>query len=133
MNPLTGYLILSAFLFAIGAFPVPIFLGLDFVGLVIAFRVSNRRARVAERVRVTADRVEVRRETDGDGWTIWTSPTAFTQVSFEETDRGVTRLRLRRAGQAMTVARSLAPEERSAFAAALRDAIQAARRERYPT
>ena len=125
-------LLIAVFLLSIGAIPVPIFLGLDFIGLLIAFRVSNRRATIAERVRVSADRVEVLREADGEGRTIWTSPTAFTQVSFEETERGGSRLRLRRAGQAMTLARSLAPEERSAFAAALRDAIQAARRERYP-
>ena len=125
-------LLIAIFLFAIGAIPVPIFLGLDFVGLFIAFRVSNRRAAIAERVRVSADRVEVLREANGEGRTIWTSPTAFTQVSFEETERGGSRLRLRRAGQAMTLARSLAPEERSAFAAALRAAIQAARGERYP-
>ena len=124
-------LLIAIFLLSIGAIPVPIFLGLDFVGLLIAFRVSNRRAAVAERVRVSADRVEVLREWAGEGRTVWTSPTAFTQVTFDETDRGVSRLRLRRAGQAMTLARSLAPEERSAFAAALRDAIQAALRERY--
>ena len=125
-------LLIAVFLLSIGAIPVPIFLGLDFVGLFIAFRVSNRRAAVAERVRVSADRVEVLREANGEGRTIWTSPTAFTQVSFEESGRG-SRLRLRRAGQAMTLARSLAPEERSAFADALRAAIQAARHERYPS
>lgn len=124
-------LLIAVFLLSIGAIPVPIFLGLDFVGLLIAFRINNRRAAVAERVRVSADRVEVLREWEGEGRTVWTSPTAFTQVTFDETERGVSRLRLRRAGQVMTLARSLAPEERSAFAAALRAAIQAALRERY--
>ena len=38
-------LILTVFMLVIGAFPVPIFLGLDVLGVLIAFKVSNARAK----------------------------------------------------------------------------------------
>jgi uncharacterized membrane protein len=128
MGVLAAYnLVVGVFLLAIGAFPVPIFLGLDFLGLFVAFRVSNRRARHAERVQVSAERVEVVRQSR----TVWSSPTAFTQVAVEAADQHHARVELRLSGQAMTVARSLSPRERAVFAEALQGAIAAAKRERY--
>lgn len=122
MGVLAVYNILVCiFLLAIGAFPVPIFLGLDFAGVALAFHVSNRRAKSAERVQVSAERVEVVRASR----TVWSSPTAFTQVAME----GQVELRL--SGRAITVARALSPRERAAFADALKGAIAAAQRERY--
>jgi uncharacterized membrane protein len=122
MGVLAAYnLLVTIFLLAIGAFPVPIFLGLDFAGVALAFHVSNRRARDAERVQVSAERVEVVRSRR----TVWSSPTAFTQVAMEDD------VQLRLSGQAVTVARALSPLERAAFAEALRAAIAAAQRERY--
>jgi len=125
-------LLIAIFLLVIGAVPVPIFLGLDFAGLALAFHISNKRARTAERVRVSADLVEVSREADGRARTVWSSPTAFTQVSFDPDERRGPHLRLKRAGRALILARSLGPEERGAFATALKAAIRAARSERYP-
>jgi uncharacterized membrane protein len=43
-------LIMAAFFVAMGALPVPVFLGLDVLGVFIAFRVSYARGRLAERV-----------------------------------------------------------------------------------
>jgi uncharacterized membrane protein len=126
-------LLICVFLLAIGAFPVPIFLGLDVIGVLIAFRVSNRRARIAERVRVSADLVEVLREGGGRSHVMWSSPTAFTQVSLDQAEPGGLRLRLRLAGRALTLASDLGPEERADFAVALQKAIRTARDERHPT
>jgi uncharacterized membrane protein len=114
--------VVAIFLVAIGAFPVPVFLGLDFAGVALAFHVSNRRALKAERVRVSAERVEVRRRDK----TVWSSPTAFTQVAAAE--RAV---ELRLSGKSLGVARALSPRERRAFAEALERAIATAKRERY--
>jgi uncharacterized membrane protein len=114
--------VVGIFLLAIGAFPVPVFLGLDFAGVALAFHVSNRRARNAERVQVSAETIEVQRV----GRTVWSSPTAFTQVAME--DKAVA---LRLSGKALSVARALSPRERAAFAEALERAIAAAKRERY--
>ena len=120
------------FLLAIGAFPVPIFLGLDFAGVLIAFRVSNRRAGWAERVRVTAEKVQVsHRRPQGPEQTVWTSPTAFTRVALDSAGEHESRVRLRLSGRTHSVGASLSPAERSSFAAALERAIRAARTERY--
>ena len=124
-------IMIGIFLILIGAVPVPIFLGLDFVGLAVAFHISNRRALTAEHVRVSADLVEVMREGGGKARTVWSSPTAFTQVSFDPDERRGPYLRLKRAGRAMILARSLGPAERRDFAAALGSAIRAARNERH--
>ncbi|OYX36387.1 MAG: hypothetical protein B7Y99_01180 [Caulobacterales bacterium 32-69-10] len=115
-------LVVGVFLLAIGAFPVPIFLGVDFAGVWLAFHISNRRARNAERVQVSAQTVEVLRRNQ----TVWSSPTAFTRVTLE--DRAVA---LRLSGRSLDVARVLSPRERTAFAEALERAIAAAKRERY--
>ena len=114
-------LLVGVFLLAIGAFPVPIFLGLDFAGVALAFHISNRRALNAERVQVSAERVEVLRSRR----TVWSSPTAFTQATVDDA------VELRLSGKAMAVARALSPGERTAFAEALQRAIAAARRERH--
>ena len=133
MGVLVAYnLLVAVFLLAIGAFPVPIFLGLDLVGLLVAFRVSNRRAGRAERVHVTADRVRVsRRPPQGREQTVWTSPTAFTRVSVEQAGEHETQVRLRLSNRALSVGASLSPQERSSFAEALQHAIRNARSERY--
>jgi uncharacterized membrane protein len=125
-------LLIAVFLFAIGAFPVPVFLGLDFLGLFIAFRVSNRRAGRAERVHVTADRVRVsRRPPKGREQTVWSSPTAFTRVLVEQVGEHDAQVRLRLSNRMLSVGASLSPEERSSFAEALQRAIRSARSERY--
>ena len=124
--------ILMGFLFLIGAFPVPIFLGLDFAGLLIAFRVSNRRAGWAERVQVTADRVQVsHHRPPAREHTVWDTPTAFTRVAVENAGEHETCVRLRLSGRALRIGSSLSPEERSSFAEALERAILDARAERY--
>jgi uncharacterized membrane protein len=112
---------LAVFFLVIGAFPVPIFLGLDVLGVWLAFRVSNRRAERTERVRVDSEKVEVAR----DDRTVWTSPTAFTRI---EPVEGAVRVCL--SGRAIRVARALSGPERDDFARALQAAVHQARKER---
>jgi uncharacterized membrane protein len=106
----------------LGAHLVLPFLGLDVLGLWYAFHVMRKNVG-AERVRVSSEAVEVLRDDER----IWSSPTAFTRVEEYETA-----VRLAVSGRRTSVAKALSPEERSAFARALDDAIRAARRERYP-
>ena len=82
-------LVLALFLILIGAFPVPVFLGLDVAGLALAFHVSNRRARRAERVQVSAEAIKVIRQEGGRAATVWASPTAFTRVAVDPHVRAV--------------------------------------------
>ena len=76
-------LAIAIFLVSLRAFPVPIFLGVDVIGVLVAFRASYRSAGQAERVQVSAEAVRVSYETPRSSRTVWTSPTAFTRVSVE--------------------------------------------------
>jgi uncharacterized membrane protein len=124
-------LAVAALMIVIGAFPVPIFLGLDLLAVIIAFRANYRSGRQAERVQVSAAEVRVLLQAFGRSRTIWTSPTAFTRVAVELPGESETRIRLQLSGRALTIARALSPKERTDFAEALERAILAARAERY--
>jgi uncharacterized membrane protein len=126
MNLATAALMVLAF----KAAPVPIFLGLDFLALALAFRASYRQGRQAERVQVSADEVRVMHEFGARRRTVWRSPTAFTRVELEGADEDA-RVRLTLSGRSLILARQLSPGERSVFGRALQDAIRSARAERY--
>jgi len=124
-------LIMAAFFVVMGAFPVPVFLGLDVLGVFIAFRVSYARGKLAERVRVSAEEVHVAYEAQGRSRTVWRSPTAFTAVALEQAGQHEARVRLRLSGRRLTVGQALSPKERGEFADALERAILTARAERH--
>jgi uncharacterized membrane protein len=113
---------------AIGAAPVPAFLGLDLIALIVALIASNRAADRKERVQVTAAEVRVMLETRRGVETLWTSPTAFTQVALNGEAEDETDLRLVLSGREHAVARALSRRERLEFAQALDRAIWRARR-----
>lgn len=121
----------AIFLLVVGAPPVLPFLGLDVLALWLALRASDRAARRVERVQVTAEAVTVNREDEKGAKTVWTSPTAFTRVGVDQPGEHDVRVRLMIYRKRLTLARSLSPEERAAFANALQDAIRAARSERW--
>jgi uncharacterized membrane protein len=125
-------LLVAGLLLLIGAFPVPIFLGLDFLGVFVAFRISYRRGQVGERVQVCAEQVKVLRGRDGRERMVWTSPTAFTRVQVEQPGEHEARVRLRLSARSLDVGASLSPEERTDFGSALQQAIASARLERHP-
>jgi uncharacterized membrane protein len=124
-------LAIATFMFVLGAIPVPIFLGLDVVGVLIAFRASYRGAGQSERVQVSADEVRVSHQIGRSARTVWTSPTAFTRVSVETPDEQEVRVRLHLSQRVLTIARALSPSERAQFADALQNAISRARAERH--
>jgi uncharacterized membrane protein len=124
-NLACGVLFLS-----IGAWFVPMFLGLDVLAVVIAFRASFAAAKQVERVRVTDRAVRITRETPRHSRVVWESPTAFTRVSVIMDDDQPVDLRVALSGKQTHVARALGSKERAEFARALDDAIRAARRAR---
>jgi uncharacterized membrane protein len=124
-------LAVAGLMIVIGAFPVPIFLGLDLLAVIIAFRASYRSGGQAERVQVSAAEVRVLYQAFGRSRMIWTSPTAFTRVEIEAPGEPETRIRLQLSGRALTIAMALSPKERTDFAEALERAIRAAKAERY--
>ena len=124
-------LAVAGLMLALGAFPVPIFLGVDVLAVVLAFRASYRSGGLAERVQVSAAEVRVLHQAGRHSRTVWTSPTAFTRVAVEQPGEPETRVRLQLSDRALTVARALSPGERADFAEALQTAIREARAERY--
>lgn len=115
-----------------GAGPIPIFLGLDVLAVLIAFRVSYARARSRERVQVTADQVRVLREGKAGTRELWASPTAFTRVDLDRSGRHGAVLRLALSGKRLVIAEALGPRQREALAGVLDKAIREARAERHP-
>jgi uncharacterized membrane protein len=122
---------ISIVFFAIGAWPAPLFLGLDVVLVYFALKASFRAAERRERLRVSAEQVEVIEERDGVSRTVWTSPTAFTSVDLEALGEHEMRVRLRLSRKRRSVGKALSPPEREALGHALREAIRRARAERY--
>lgn len=123
--------LVSIVFFLIGAWPAPMFLGLDVLLVYLALRASFRAAERRERLRVSAERVEVIEEDPRASRLVWTSPTAFTHVDLEELGEHQMRVRLRVSDKRRSVGKALSPPEREALGAALREAIQRARAERY--
>ena len=116
----------ALFLF-IGAGPVPIFLGLDLLAVIVAFALSNRAARRLERIQVTAAEVRVTLDSPKGRQTVWVSPTAFTRVALVGDPGDEDGLQLRLSDRRLHVARALSRPERLAFAKALDAAIWRAR------
>ncbi|HEY5106378.1 MAG TPA: DUF2244 domain-containing protein, partial [Caulobacteraceae bacterium] len=110
----------------IGAAFVPLFIGLDLVAVIVALAASGRASKKSERVQVTADEVRVLSQTPAGLSTLWTSPTAFTRVAFDEAALDDGALRLTLSGRELPLARALNRRERLDFARALDRAIMRA-------
>jgi uncharacterized membrane protein len=124
-------LVMGTVFLLMGAAPVPIFLGLDVIGVILAFHVSNSAPRTHERVQVSAEQVRVLHETGPVIRTVWSSPTAFTRVRLEDDGRYGAQVRLLLSGRRLAIGHALGPQERAGLAAAIDDAIRSARAERH--
>lgn len=128
ISVLTGINSLTALLFILlHAVPVPLFIGLDVIAIIVALVASRRATRNVERVQVTTAEVRVVRETPKGAQTVWLSPTAFTRVALGGDDVDDQDLYLRLSDRGVAVARALTRVERREFAAALERAIRRAR------
>lgn len=117
----------AAVFVAMGAAPVPVFLGLDLGAVALAFALSNRAAARRERVQVSAEEVRVLSETPRGTAMLWRSPTAFTRVDLTGEAENAGDLALRLSDRRLAIAAALSRPERLAFAAALEGAIARAR------
>jgi uncharacterized membrane protein len=124
-------LLLAAMFLAIGAKPVPIFLGIDFLAVLLAFHLSYRQARRRERVQVSADEICVTHEIGAQKRTIWRSPTAFTRLEVKDRGQPEVSVALLLSRRRLVLAGQISPQERTDFADALEAAIRSARAERY--
>jgi uncharacterized membrane protein len=134
LGVLAAFNILLAILFlAVGAKPIPIFLGFDFLAVLLAFHLNYRQARRRERVQVSADEVRVVHEIGARQRTVWRSPTAFTRVELEADGEPELKVTLALSRARLVVGGQVSPQERADFAQALQAAIRSARAERYPS
>ena len=124
-------LVFAAFFMALGAPIVPPFLGMDVLAMGLALFVSFRSARWTERVRVTADMIQVVSDRGGRTRTVWTSPTLFTRVDVLEPGKHAVRVQLACKGRILNLAMALGPAQREAFGRELEAAIRTARGERW--
>jgi uncharacterized membrane protein len=119
------------FLFALvmlwlGAWPVLVFLGLDVLAVIVAFRLSYAQMAAYERITIgdgelVVERVDVKGRSQE-----WRFASYWVSVLFEgEEDDGVVTLRSH--GRSLEVGRYLVPFERKAFADTLQNALRAAK------
>lgn len=124
---LTGLLFWS-----MGAVPVLGFFGLDMVAIWLAFRLSFNQQREQTQVVVTARSIRLH-HIDTKGRTRDAEvPAAFARVELDEPVTTSSWLRIEHGRTAWVIGRFLTPDERKAFAEALRKALRAARSERLP-
>ena len=111
-----------------GAWPVAGFLGLDVLGVYIAFRLSYAQTRAFERISITENSLVVA-QVDGRGRTReWRCPSYWASVGYDEEsdERGV--LTVGSHGKRIEIGRFLHPKEREELARQLRDALLRSRR-----
>ena len=108
----------------LGAWPVIGFCGLELLLLYIAFRVSFRDARAAERIRLSDAGLEVSRlKPDGAPAGTWRFPPNWLRVSIDEPPRPDSPLVLTSHGKSLVIGRFLSADERRDLARALRAAL----------
>ena len=111
-----------------GSWPVAGFLGLDVLGVYVAFRLSYAQTRAFERISITENSLVVA-QVDGRGRAReWRCPSYWASVGYDEEsdERGV--LTVGSHGKRIEIGRFLHPKEREELARQLRDALLRSRR-----
>jgi uncharacterized membrane protein len=126
-------LAIGATFLALGAWPVPGFMGLDVLAVLLAFRLSNRAGRAREEITVSRDRLMVR-QISADGVasvTDWNPYWARLEIERQPVF-GITRLAITSHGVTTPIGTFLGPGEREALAAALSAALAKAKASTTP-
>ena len=112
-----------------GAWPVFGFMGLDFIGIAVAFHLSRRSGLAAEEVRVSRTEVLLRKIVpSGRAYDYRFNP-LWTRLDVDRHEElGITGMALRSRGWSMPVGMILNPEDRESFARAFGGALAMARR-----
>lgn len=110
----------------VGAWPVLGFYGLDVLAIYGAFKWSYRSGRMFETVRMTADRLDVRRVHPSGKWESWTFQPYWVRLSVEGEDSPSVNLAER--AVSVDLGSFMSVPERLDFARALEGALATARR-----
>ena len=135
-----GYRVLMALFFVMlivhglfwwraGAWPVFGFMGLDFIGIALAFHFSRRSGLAAEEVRVSRTELLVRKIVpSGKAYDYRFNP-AWTKLDVQRHEElGITGITVRSQGWAMPVGMILNPDDRDSFVKAFGGALATAKR-----
>ncbi|MSP48463.1 MAG: DUF2244 domain-containing protein [Alphaproteobacteria bacterium] len=118
-----GFILGLVFL-SLGAWPVSGFLGLDVALLWLAFRLNNRAAREAERVRLSETELTVDRHAVDGKAEHWSFQPNWLRVVLDDPPKPESRLLLSTHGRSLAIGTFLPPAERLEVADALRDALR---------
>lgn len=121
-------LVFGTMFFAMGAWPVLGFCGLDIFLVWLAFKLSYRQGRLHERVRVTDEALWVSRVLPSGHESRWRLDPYWTSLSIRRPIDEESQVKLRTKGRTLVVGAFLSPEERGAFADALSAALARVRR-----
>lgn len=119
--------IFGVYFFAIGAWPVIGFCGLDILLVWLAFKISYRQGRLREEVRIDEDEMWVSRILPSGHETRWRLQPAWTRVSIDRPLAHESQVRVTSKGKTLILGAFLSPEERERFADALARALDRAR------
>lgn len=120
----------AAMMFAIGAWPILPFLGLDILVVYLAFRANYLQARAREEVVVTPVEIRVRKISSRGQAREWRFNAAWTRLvsRVDEEDGTVLELTLDEGRRRLPIATFLPPVERKDFGRALMAALHEAKR-----
>ncbi len=122
------FTLVSGVFFALGAWPIVGFMGLEWAGLYWAFKASYRQARAREIVEVWRDETRLTRVNPKGEAQSLSLKTAWVQVINQESQYDPKPLYLRSHGRSHPFAADLSANEREGLARALRQGLQQARR-----
>ncbi len=120
-------LVLGGFFFAIGAWPVLGFCGLDILIVWLAFKLSYRQGRLCERVRVTHDEMWVARVLPSGHETRWRLQPYWVRVHIERPVAHESQVCVTSKGKILILGAFLSPDERGDFAEVLSGVLGQAR------
>lgn len=121
-------LTLGAVFFALGAWPVLGFCGLDILLVWLAFKLSYRQGRLHERVRLTEDELLVSRVLPSGHEQRWRLQPYWTALSIRRPIDEDSQVKLKSKGRTLILGAFLSPKERGDFADALASALGRVRR-----
>jgi uncharacterized membrane protein len=113
--------------YLMGAWPVMGFMGLDVLLVYLAFRINFRALRIYEKVDLTQDALTVTRVAPNGRSQSWAFNPYWVRLDLDERVGRTSELSLASHGQRLVFGSFLTDPEREDFAAALKDALRAAR------
>ena len=118
-----AHILFGSYFFAIGAWPVLGFFGLDILAVWLAFKLSYRQGRLHERVRITEDEMLVARILPSGHETRWRLQPFWTRVHIERPVGHESQVKVTSKGGTLLLGAFLSPDERGRFADALAQAL----------